>query len=58
MSLVSFIWVVYIANKRRRFQEKQEAATKSKWVEFRLLFPAAQFFFVFLTPHIKQLLLF
>ncbi|XP_019890258.1 peroxisomal membrane protein 2 [Musca domestica] len=30
MSLVSFIWVVYIAHKRRRFQEKQEAAAKAK----------------------------
>ncbi|XP_073843757.1 peroxisomal membrane protein 2 [Musca autumnalis] len=30
MSLVSFVWVVYIAHKRRRFQEKQEAASKSK----------------------------
>ena len=23
MSLVSFIWVIYIAHKRRRFQERQ-----------------------------------
>ncbi|XP_037818265.1 peroxisomal membrane protein 2 [Lucilia sericata] len=30
MSLVSFIWVVYIAHKRRRFQEKQAGDSKSK----------------------------
>lgn len=29
MSLVSFIWVIYIAHKRRRFQERQSDSKKS-----------------------------